>query len=169
MMAEYMELVRSDGKASLIHVNPDGSYRMIYDYEAYSRSYAYDGETMTRHILRNMEEVELGDSDFTVTLDAEGRISAAQGTLGLVVVDRAGFRDKLEVSFDITVDHYGETHVDTFDPEAFGVMSYQEYMEKGAEAFPAQDAGQEPVLPETIMFDGVSYKLILNAPVGEDL
>ena len=169
MMAEYMKLVRDDGKASLIYVNADGSYRMIYDYEAYSRSHAYDGETVTRRILRSMEALELGDTDFTVTLDEEGRITAAQGTLGLVVIDASGFRDQLEVVFDVAVDQYGQTHVDAFDPQAFGVMSYQEYLEKGPEELPARETEAQFEIPQTIMFNGVSYQVVLDAPVDEDL
>ena len=168
MMNEYMDLVRGDGKASLIYVNADGSYRMIYDYEAYCRSYVY-GETMTRHILFNMEEVELGDSDFTITLDDEGRVTAAKGVLGLVVIDADGYSNSLEIAFDVTVDQYGQTHVGDFDPAAFGVMSYAEFIEKGVDALPSQQDQEEVKLPQTITFDGVSYQLILDEPTEGDL
>ena len=169
MMAEYLDLVRKDGKAALIYVNADGSYRMVYDYDAYSRTQFYGDETMTRNILRNMEQIELGNSDFTLTLDAENRVTGAQGTLGLVVIDQAGYRNKLDVNFDIAVNQYGETHVDAFDPAARGLMTYQEYTEKGPDSLQKPADDQEETFPETVVFDGVSYQVILDQPDGGDV
>ena len=166
MMAEYMDLVRADGKASVIYVHADGSYHMIYDIDAYNRSMRYDGRTMTRRILETMASVALGDCDFTVALDEAGRITAAKGTVDLIITDLDGLRNTLEITFDATAGRYGETEVADFDPAAFGVMSWEEF----SSLTPTETSIVEhtPDLPESIMFEGVQYQVLLEGEPAEE-
>lgn len=168
MMDTYMDLVQQDGKAALIYVNADGSYRMIYDYEAYVNSQNVIGATVTRRILYSLDSLEIGDTDFVLTTDDQNRIAAAQGSLELVVIDPQGFRNKLEITFDAAVTQYGETQVSAFDPQAFGVMSWEEFQQADAGLLtPQTDPEEEFALPETVVFDGVQYQLILEDDMEE--
>ena len=163
MNEEYLNILRADGKAALIYVNTDGSYRMVYDYDAYlAERTTFDGVTVTRRILNSMDALELGDCDFTVHLDKENRITDAQGTASLVVIDAAGHRGHLEVEFDCSADHYGDTEVKAFDPADYGVMTWGEYMSRTDLHDFSDEAEHVPDLPETIMFAGVQYQLILD-------
>lgn len=166
MMEEYLDLVRKDGKAALIYVNPDGSYRMVYDYDAYLRTLGTGKGTMTRRILRSLDALEIGDTDFVLATDKENRITSAEGTLGLIVIDARGTRNKLEIDFRFTADHYGDTSVASFDPKDFGVMSQKEYQQADIDTLNALSGQkeEEPALPDTIMFDGVSYQFFLDIP-----
>ena len=161
MVQKYQDLVQADGKASMIYIFSDGSYRMIYDYNAYLRAAMYSDYTVTDRILRSMESLELGDSDFSVTLDAQNRITGANGQVTLVVTDNGGFRNKLEITFDVTVDQYGETTVKDFDPKDYGVMSWAEFHKMETPPATAAPAEEAP-LPENLVFDGVQYQVQLR-------
>ena len=166
MMEEYLAMAREDGRASLVYVNLDGSCRMIYDYEAYARGQS-GWSTDTRQILNSMESLELGDCDFTVAMDGEGRIVSAQGTAVIIVIDDSGYENALEIAFDIAADHYGDTRVEEFDPKAYGVMTYAQFQEQSS-ALTAAREEKTFTLPETIVFDGVPYQLLLNDGEGAD-
>ena len=121
---------------------------------------------MTRRILETMASVALGDCDFTVALDEAGRITAAKGTVDLIVTDLDGLRNTLEITFDATAGRYGETEVADFDPAAFGVMSWEEF----SSLTPTETSIVEhtPDLPESIMFEGVQYQVLLEGEPAEE-
>lgn len=160
MEQKYQRLVEEDGKASLILVSPDGSYRMIYDYNKYAEAqYMLYGTTVTRQILGTMDQLALGDTDVTVTLDAENRVRAAQGTVTVLVTDIYGESHDVTVTFEAAADQYGESAVAEFDPADYGVMTWEEYNKSGLADAPAQ---KETVLPETVIFDGIPYQVTVE-------
>ena len=79
-----------------------------------------------------------------------------------MVIDAAGHRGHLEVEFDCSADHYGDTEVKAFDPADYGVMTWGEYMSRTDLHDFSDEAEHVPDLPETIMFAGVQYQLILD-------
>lgn len=169
MIAEYEEIVRADPQRAGIFVHADGTYHMINDYDAFLSSFDYpEVATPVRMLLNHMRELELGDTDLTVNLDAEGRLTAAKGQVGIVVVDDRGVRNQLTITVDLTVDQYGETQVKEFDPKEYGVMTWAEFSESGL-INDTSEPYAEPTLPETVMFDGVRYQLVVeDADGGEE-
>lgn len=159
MEEQYLDAVKQDGKASAIHVAADGSTQMIYDLKEFWRIDTYDGYTVARRILYNMDQLELGDTDCTVTLDAQGRLTAASGKACILVIDGAGRRNRLEITFDLAVTDYGTTQVKAFDPAEYGLISMQEYWEN-----PQPLVTEAPVqpAPETVELDGVRYQVRLD-------
>ena len=157
----YDGLVMADGKASVIHVFTDGSYELVYDVRAFWNENTY-GETYVYKVLSSVRALELGASDFTVTLDAEGRFASAKGSMTILVVDAAGEKHPLAVDFDLTAGAYGETKVDAFDPAAYGVCTWEDFFTSDNdfdyEAY--YEATYESFLkslPETVTFQGVTY------------
>ena len=168
MEAEYLQMVRADKKASAIQVHADGRTRMIYDYRAFMQSqgvryYAY---TLTGSILETMRALELGDTDVSVTLDSEGRITAAAGVAHVLVGDPWGGQNDLEISFDLSAGQYGSSVVEAFDPDKYGVMTWEEYVAKEQQGLlPAvfeipTELPEEIEIPETITFNGVQYEVM---------
>lgn len=168
MEEEYLQMVRADGKASAIQVKADGSTRMVYDYVAFKQGemVPYYSYTLTDSILQTMRGLELGNTDATVTLDGEGRVTAAAGTVCLLVLDPWGNKNELEIAFDVSAGQYGASTVETFDPAKFGVMTWEEYarqVEKNglpAVFEPTVEEPEEIEIPETIVFNGAEYPVM---------
>lgn len=167
MDAKYRAVLAQDGRHSCIIVSESGDYRMIEDKNVYYQAFANQNQTVTRRILNDLRDLELDQSDVTVEFDAQGRLSGASGSVRLIVVDTAGTRNTLDVTFSLTVGSYGDSTVEVFDPKKYNVMSSEEYyafIEGGgslADLLPAAQQ-EETRLPETVTFDGVKYQVTLE-------
>lgn len=165
MNQKYQDILDADGKASVLEVRPDGSYRMIYDYNKYMEGlYMSYGATVTSQIVSGMDQLALGDTDVTVTLDGQDRLTGVQGSVALLVTDQSGYTGKLEITFGVTVSDYGDSHVGDFDPAEYGVMSWTDFANSGISLYP--EAVDHP-FPETVTFDGVPYQVMVEEPEND--
>lgn len=170
----YESLVKADGTASAIYVKSDGSTQLIYDVNAfkdvyYSRdSYA----SVKDRILNTMCTLKLDQADVTLALDAQGRMVSGEGTVRIAIIDRSNMQHTLDIAFTATADQYGESTVEAFDADKFGVIPAQEYY-ANYESY-ATITKETPVpeeqayeTPEFVVFDGVKYQVTLeNAGIG---
>lgn len=78
--------------------------------------------TVTDGLLWSARSLNLRGADITVTMDAEGLITAAKGSLIIDVETETDGTLGLAIDFDGTMSDYGTSHVDAFDAEAFGVV-----------------------------------------------
>lgn len=160
MNRQYQDILDADGKASLLEVRPDGSYRLIYDYEKYmSSQYMAYGATVTSQIVNEMDQVALGDTDITVSLDGQDRLTGVQGSVTLLVTDQYGHANQLGITLDVTVSDYGDSHVGNFDPAEYGVMTWEEFSKSDISLYP--EVVDQP-FPETVTFDGVPYQVTVE-------
>ena len=179
MNLAYLEQVRADGKASAIYVGKDGETRMIYDIAAYYRTQeglSNDYASITLLILHTMQSLRLDQTNVRVTLDAQGRFLAGEGTVRVLVTDLQGSEHTLDIAFNATAGSYGSSEVEIFDPEAYNVVSSWEYYEnydkyatitRGAQETPAPEAIEdEGKLPETVTFNGVKYQVMLDDSIN---
>lgn len=165
MEQTYMDQLRSYPGAVVLYVDSDMKAWPVYDYNAYMLAAGgWNDFTVKDYILYRMARLELGDTDFTVTLDDQGRVTAAAGTVRLIVLDQDGVGGDLDIVFDLTVSDYGKSDVAPFDPQQYGVVSWEEFA-KDPEKYQLntpEPEQTESVLPETLLFDGVSYQLIME-------
>ena len=165
MNQKYQDILDADGKASLLEVRPDGSYRMIYDYNKYMESqYMSYGSTVTNQIVTGMEQLALGDTDVTFTLDNQDRLTAVAGSVTILVTDQQGQTGNLDIAFDFTASAYGDSHVGNFDPADYGVMSWDDFAKSGISLYPNTE---DKPFPETITFDGVPYQVTVENAENE--
>ena len=156
----YMQILVEDGQHAMLQVKADGSYRLIDNVDSYWRNEG-NNNTPTIQVLSTMEKVTLGDTDVTVETDTEGRFAAGSGKVCLLVEDCAGAVRRLEVEFELSAGDYGTSQVEQFDPEALHVMDWGEYIEaldRGEVVLPSQ-----PDWPETVVFNGVEYDIVLES------
>ncbi|MDD7123197.1 MAG: hypothetical protein PUH81_11010 [Clostridiales bacterium] len=181
MNLAYLAQVEADGKASAIYVSKNGETKMIYDIAAYNREQQSDNGyyvSVTARILNTMQSLKLDQTNVRVTLDAEGRILAGEGTVRIMVTDLYGVEHTLDIAFNATAGSYGSSEVETFDPEAYNVVSSQEYYEnyekyatitKGDQETPAPDSAEGDdsyKLPDTVTFNGVKYQVTLDESIN---
>ena len=164
MEAYYTALaLKKDPDAVSAVVHADGTVS-TYRYER------TNVQTVTRSILQNLVFAELKELSADVKLDAEGRLTAFEGTASAEITDRSGLKHTLEVSFACSASDYGATRVpDAFQPERYGLMSWDEY-EKNAYG---QEQGDMPEAddfwddlirnaPEKIEFMGEEYETMMG-------
>ena len=84
----------------------------------------------------------------------------------------------LDIAFNATAGSYGSSEVETFDPEAYNVVSSQEYYEnyekyatitKSDQETPAPDSAEGDdsyKLPDTVTFNGVKYQVTLDESIN---
>lgn len=122
---------------------------MIYDIAAYQREQRGDDYhgTVTTRILNTMQSLRLDQTNMRVTLDAEGRILSGDGTVRIMVTDLYGVEHTLDIAFNATAGSYGSSEVETFDPEAYNVVSSQEYYENYESTPPSPRAIRKPLRP----------------------
>ena len=169
MEAQYVGLAVADGNAWGIRVRADGSTMLLYDYEAFWNTQPYSGWTVTDQIVHLMRELELDETAVDVQLDDQGRLVSAKGKVCLLVIDAAGMKNKLEIEFNASAGDYGTSVVGTFDPAAYGVVSWEEFFAANSEE-ELLDAPKGPIdtpAPETLVFNGVEYTLDLTE-IGEE-
>lgn len=149
MNLAYLAQVEADGKASAIYVSKNGETRLIYDIAAYQREQRGDDYhgTVTTRILNTMQSLRLDQTNMRVTLDAEGRILSGDGTVRIMVTDLYGVEHTLDIAFNATAGSYGSSEVETFDPEAYNVVSSQEYYENYESTPPSPRAIRKPLRP----------------------
>ncbi len=78
--------------------------------------------TVTAAILGTTVSFDLADTDVTVRLDGENRITAASGTVSVILHSELNRDKKLEIGFDVQVSDYGNTIVKNFSPDAWNVI-----------------------------------------------
>ena len=84
--------------------------------------------TTTEAILYCTEHIALQKADVTVKLDAEGRLSSVSGSASVTLETVSDGARVLDTVFSLRVSGWGESHVDAFDPAAYGVIPYYEAM-----------------------------------------
>ena len=77
----------------------------------------------------------------------------------MLVLDEHGQSNDLQITFELTADRYGESKVETFDPAAFGIMTYEEFNKSGL-PLPSKQYTSE--LPETVTFEGIPYQVTVE-------
>lgn len=164
MDAYYMDILRTDEKASAIAVYGDGSYTLIHDVDAYDAIARYG--TVKQVILHSMQKLILDETNVTVTLDTQGRFVSAQGAVRLLVEDTLGERAPLDIELDLSASAYGDSSVKPFDPEDYGVVTLQEYHENYEYYAAQEEPAVYPQLPETVVFNGVQYQVRLAETDG---
>ena len=167
MEQEYLLQVQADGKAPVIHVRADGSTQMIYDYDAYIDGLHNENVTVIQRILHTMEALELGNTDVEIVLDGQDRLVSASGTAEILVVDGSDHRSSLEITFEAAAGQYGESKVEDFDPDQYGVISIEKFWnEYDGDMTRLQRTEsvtvQETPMPETVEFNGETYTVWLE-------
>jgi len=145
MDAYYKGIALADADAVAIRVDGSGGYTLLDTMDE------PNGITVTRRIISMLSEIAVSSADCEVTLDGSGNPLKATGNAAFSITDRAGQSQALDITFDLAASSYGETSVAAFDPNAFGVSSYNDY---AAELY-AEEV--ETDYPETVMFNGVEY------------
>ncbi|MBQ8159224.1 MAG: hypothetical protein IJ083_00610 [Clostridia bacterium] len=96
----------------------------------YSRD--YDNYVSVAAAIADTTDVyRLGQVQLSAKLDAEGRYVSVQGNAEVQLHSNTGSDEDriLGVTFEGTAGEYGESSVEQFDPESYGVISLREYME----------------------------------------
>ncbi len=154
----YLDQLRQDGTAAWLFVHKDGSTEPIHDVNAFSKSMNETNNSVTDKILSTMRGLALGETDVNATLDAQGRLTAASGTVRLVVTDCWDTRNTLDITFTLTAGDYGTSAVPTFDPADYGVISRQEYLSQDSVNI-TQLLARSRGLPPAVVMNGVTYPL----------
>ena len=122
MEEEYRQMAVADGKASGIWIRTDGTTEMIYDLQKwYERDRIYNFTTVSEGIVYCMRALAVDSAEIRAELDPQGRISGIRGTLKLRVTDDRKQDYALDVEFEFAAGAYGESKVEVFDPEKYGV------------------------------------------------
>ena len=99
-------------------------YDLMRDQYMFSLSSYY---TVTQGILYTTRYVSLRQADLTVDLDGEGRLQQASGQLSLDLYTVRDGALRLDVPFRLDASAWDTSHVDRFDPEAYGVVLAEGY------------------------------------------
>lgn len=124
-MTNYYQNIARAGETAGIYVHADGTYTPIDDLRTFLYHY---GDTTARHILKNAYALTLDETDAAVTMDDKGRITAAKGTVRILVADANGTSRPLDIAFDASATAYGDSDVPAFDPAEYNVVTYNEYV-----------------------------------------
>ena len=173
MISYYTDLAKKqDPKALTVLIREDGTLK-TFDYVV------SDDVTVTRRILTTMSFAELKEIDAAVTVDDEGRLTGLKGSAEIEITDKRGAKHELKVDFDCKAENYGTTTVpSTFVPEEYGLVSYEEYVEKisaldqaGYEADENEyDEYWDNILkndPGKVSFLGVEYETMMNEYISD--
>ena len=86
--------------------------------------------TVTRLILHTLAFAELESLTSQIETDDEGRLIGFSGEVKITTTDTDGIAHALEISFDCKATDYDVTELpDTFVPEDYGLISYEDYIE----------------------------------------
>ncbi len=154
MDAYYQQLAKESGACGII-VDADGTVTPILNYEAYIRD-SYDYPSRSRELLKKMNNLQVDSLDFTFSMDEEGHIVGADGTVTLIFDGG----EKVTITGNAAAFDYGTTHIAQFDPAENNVVNANEYWENYYKQ-PDEEPAPAP-LPETIVFDGVEYRIIIG-------
>lgn len=89
--------------------------------------------TVTQALTDGTVRWELRSADIDFTIDAQGRMTAARGTIQAASVFRDGSVREVAVDFDLAMSDYGDSHLKPFDPADYDVKLPQEWEEENAE------------------------------------
>ena len=81
-----------------------------------------DYDTVTQALLYTTDRFVAGNTDFTVSRDEQGRLSALKGEAEAIVSSGDGKERSVKVAFDFTMGEYGSTEVKTFDAAEYHVV-----------------------------------------------
>ncbi|MBQ8136411.1 MAG: hypothetical protein IJ174_03165 [Clostridia bacterium] len=154
MDAEYRAML-TDGAAG--YVRADGSLEMIPDLKAFwERQWEEDPSFSIAYVVLNkMRQVRIDGCDLVFTLDGEGRLSGADGTVEMAFIDRKGNEEAITLNLSFKASAYGESVVKPFDPEAYHVVSFSEWMSKQN----YEETEAEPIAITSVTLDGVTYSI----------
>jgi len=119
MRAHYKNILTDSGCAGMI-IEADGDYILCKEDSVLIRLSPYI-QTDAERLASQTDRIALGETCVTVTLDAQGRITAAQGQALLHLTDFVGRTHLLRVEFDCAAQNYGQSVVKTFDPNDYGI------------------------------------------------
>lgn len=159
MEEEYMNQVRAGGYSCAL-VDKKGVLTGYNDIHTVDYLHMLGNLTVARRIFYTVTNVAVDTVDMEIALDQQGRITSATGSAAFTLTDKFDKAHDLSVDFTGLAFDYGASHVDSFDPEAYGVISVEEY-HQGYSINDVDDLQEEPVvqLPEKIVFDGVEYEV----------
>lgn len=159
MEEDYMQQLRAGGY-SCARIDRNGVLEGYNDLHKMDYLYMLDGLTVTRRILHTVTDVVVDTVDMEILLDKEGRITSVTGGAAFTLTDEFDKAHDLAIDFTGLAFDYGTSHVDAFDPEAYGVISAEEFYQ-GYSINDVDDIVEEalPELPATVVFDGVEYEV----------
>jgi len=104
--------------------------------------------TPTEAICYASRRFEIITADVSLAMNGESRLTGAKGAVTFRMITRGGSIHELGVTFEVEVSAYGETQVEAFDPEAYGVVekTYHDLElgeEYGWEDFGGEEAPEE--------------------------
>ena len=155
----YKEVAAQNPETVGINVLADGSYEELTTVETSNRW------TVTRRIVAQMKEMALGNVDAAFEISEAGDAVSGKGVAEFIVTDREGEKHSLTVEFDCTADDYGSTHVGAFNPEEYGLVSFQDYVNAtgGVAEEPIYIEPDPSTFPDTIEFGSKTYELFPEA------
>ena len=161
----YIQLARSeDPKAIYAVVREDGT---IKTYQTRMGKTL----TVTQEVMANISYASLASLDFKVILDDAGNLSVFEGTAEISVEYTDGSKHTLEVAFTLGAKDYGSTSVpETFVPEEYGLVSYEEYVASLESESGEEGPSIEEFLanaPKTISFMGKTFETEVDYYGGE--
>ena len=153
----YIDAARAENPDVVqVVVYPDGTFRALDKVPVYTYG------TVTQTIMTTVDMVSVQSVEADIVRDDEGRITAVNGTAVFTVTDIYGTDHALEITLAFTAADYDKTEVeDTFDPQKYGLVSYEEFVES------IETEGTDDSLdwdefvknaPETIEFMGETYE-----------
>lgn len=112
MRAHYKNILTKNNCAGML-VESDGDYILCYNDDTLCRLAPYS-RTIAERIRIQLEEIALGETDATLTLDNEGRIASLTGRCTLLLTDFVGREHTLTITFDCAAEDYGQSVVEEF-------------------------------------------------------
>ncbi len=154
---------KQDEKALSAVVMPDGTIK-TYRYTVGSN------KTVWMDITGNMTFAEMKELNCEVSTDDEGRLTALKGDALIEITYKNDAKHTLKVEFDCAATGYGTTSVpETFEPEKYDVISYEEFAKKLDEEIEITDVAYDDHWvkiiandPGQIEFAGKTYETMMN-------
>ena len=161
----YIQLARSeDPKAIYAVVREDGTLKTYQIRRGKTL-------TVTQEVMANMSYASLASLDSKVILDDAGNLSVFEGTAEISVEYTDGSKHTLEIAFTLGAKDYGSTKVpETFVPEEYGLVSYEEYVASLESESGEEGPSIEEFLanaPKTISFMGKTFETEVDYYGGE--
>jgi hypothetical protein len=138
-------------------VRRDGTLEIVEDPDRFEQEWNMGGHFSIAYMsLTRMVDVRIGETDVAFTLDNEGRVTDAEGTVNLIFVGEHGREETITVTLKLGASEFGSSHVEAFDPEEWGVKSFSEWLKSGGNDEVMETP--EP-LPSKVTLEGVEYEL----------
>ena len=154
-MSRHYEEALGDAPMGL--VRRDGTLEIVEDPDRFEQEWNMGGHFSIAYMsLTRMVDVRIGETDVAFTLDSEGRVIGAEGTVNLIFVGEHGREETITVTLKLGASEFGSSRVEAFDPEEWGVKSFSEWLKSGGNDEVMQTP--EP-LPSKVTLEGVEYEL----------